>query len=398
MGLQFCIREVIVEFQKNSRAQLARLVCFVVIQVFLVLGISAGFSEEQPNPPAPELQIRPFREFGTGRADASLSAINPPDGLAFTGDGLLLATDAMNHRVQIFDPYSGEHIGSIGNAGLFEGEIVDILVLPDKGLLISDEKANQIYRFGRTAVSPAAFQSMGPPLLSGEGYKKLCGMACDSKGRIYVVDGITGQVCRYLPDFKPDSSWKFQSTRPDNGPFLNKAEGIAIDESTGTLFLSSDWDGMIRAFDLETGKWMGKSIGRKADTLTAKPLGQSVFSMSVEGLAIIDSYLLAVDEGEISASKNYYGHLLIFDLRSPVLYETDAEICRKRMTDGVVDGLVGWFGSYVSPDAVAVFPGSAKHPEPLIAVANQGSYLVQVYKWEDVKNEIAEARKKKRIP
>jgi len=373
-------------------------ICFGAIQVFLLLGISAGFSQEQYNPPAPELQARIFCKFGAGKADASLPAVNPPDGLAFTDDGLLLATDALNHRVQVFDPYSGKHLGSISDSGLFTGEVVDIAVLPDKGLLISDEKSNQIYRFKRTAVFPAAFQLVPPPLLSGEGYKRLCGMACDSKGRIYVVDGIAGQVRRYLPDFKPDPGWKFQSTRPDNGPILNKAEGIAIDESRGTLFLSSDWDGMVQAFDLETGRWTGKSIGRGVDVLVGKPIGQSVFSMSVEGLAIIDDYLLAVDEGEISGLKNYYGHLLIFDLRSPVLYETSREMCQKRMANGIADGLVGWFGSYVSPDGVAIFPGNPKHPEPLVAIANQGSYEVLVYKWEEIKNEITKAHKKGMAP
>ncbi len=368
-------------------------VCTLFIFLLVIFNPTSGFSEEQYNPPAPELQIHPFCKLGTGRADASSPAINPPDGLAFTEDGLLLATDAMNHRVQIFDPYSGEHLGSIGNPGLFKGEIVCIIVLPDQGLLISDEKANQVYRFKRTAVSPAAFQSMSQPLLSGEGYKKLCGMARDSKGRIYVVDGITGHVCRYLPDFKPDSSWKFQSRRPDNGLILNKAEGIAIDESRGMLFLSSEWDGMIHAFNLETGEWTGKSIGRGTDALTGKPLGQSVFFRSVEGLAIIDNYLLAVDEGEISKLKNCHGHLLVFDLRSPVLYETDAEKCRKRMADGFSDGLVGWFGSYASPDSVAIFPGSTEHPEPLIAVADQGSYLVQVYRWKEIQDALQKLRK-----
>jgi hypothetical protein len=373
-------------------------ICFGVTQICLILSLSAGFSEEQYKPPAPELQVNPFREFGTGKPDASLSAINPPDGLAFTEDGLLLATDAMNHRVQIFDPYSGEHLGAIGNQDLFTGEIVDIITLPDRGLLVSDEKANQIYRFKRTAVTPAAFQTIPPPLLSGEGFTKLCGMAYDSKGRTYVIDGITGGVRRYLPDFKPDPGWRFQATRPDNEPMLHRAEGVAIDESKGTIFLSSDWDGMILAFDLETGKWTGKSIGRRSDALTGKPVGQSVFSRSVEGLAIIDRYLLAVDEGEDNAAKSRYGHLLVFDLSSPALYETDAGMCRKRMSEGIVDGLVGWLGNYFSPDAVAVFPGSAKHPEALVAVANQGSYKVTVYKWADIKNEIEMLRKKGRNP
>ncbi len=355
-------------------------VCFGMMLLSRVLSISTSFAEEQYKPPASELQIHPFCIFGTGRADASLNAINPPDGLAFTKNGLLLATDAMNHRVQIFDPYSGKHLGSIGNSGVFEGEIVGILVLPDKGLLISDEKVNQVYRFEHTAISPVAFQPVPPPLLKGERFKRLCGMTSDSKGRIYIVDGITGQVRRYLPDFKPDPSWKFKTMRPDHKPFLNRAEGIAIYEPSGTIFLSSDRDGMICAFDLETGAWKGKTIGRKADALTGAPIDRSVFSRSVEGLAIMDGYLLAVDEGEISATRNFPGHLLIFDLRK------DA------------NDLVGWFGSYVSPDAVAVFPGSAKHPEPLIAVANQGAYEVLVYKWKEIKNEIVKARADTRIP
>ena len=368
----------------------------VIIPLFLILGIAVGFSEEQYQPPATKLQIPLFCQFGTGQADSSLAAINPPDGLAFTEDGLLLVTDTLNHRVQIFDPYSGKYVGSIGNANIFTGDVVDILVLPNNRLLISDEKANQVYQFKQTKVYPVIFQFIPPPLFSNQGYKKLCGMTCDSKGRVYIVDGITGQVHRYLPNFKLDSKWNFQSMRPDNKPILNKSEGIAIDEFTKTLFLCSDWDGMIQAFNLETGKWLGKSIGRGVDVLTGKPFGQSVFSMSVEGIAIIDNYLLAVDEGEISASKNFPGHLLIFDLRSTVLYETDRESCQKRMSKGIVDALVGWFGNYVSPDTVAVFPGNAKHPEPLVAIANQGSYEVLVYKWRDIKNEITKTQKKEK--
>jgi len=351
--------------------------------------------EEYCLPSAPELRVQPFRKFGTGKADASLFAINPPDGLAFTSEGLLLATDAMNHRLQIFDPYSGEHIGSIGDAGLFKGEIVNIIAMHDGGLLICDETANQIYRFKRTADLPVPFRPYGPPFFHGEGFKKLCGMACDSKERLYIVDGYLGEVRRYLPDFKPDSSWKFQRKRSDNEFILRRTEGIAIDESSGMLFLTSEWDGMIHAFKLETGQWLGKSIGRGTDAFTGKPLGQSVFSASVEGLAILDNYLLAVDEGQASPSMNHSGHLLIFDLRSPVLYETDADKCRARMAAGVADGLAGWMGLYQSPDSVAVFSGNAKHPEPLIAVADQGAYQVLVYFWKDVLAALQKAKKEK---
>ena len=344
-------------------------------------------SAELTSPPAPELQVKPFRTFGTGKADASVDAINPPDGLAFTKEGLLVATDAMNHRIQIFNPRTGEHMGHAGEANLITGVIVNVISLPDDTLLASDETANQAYFFEKAADAETGYRLSGKPLLKADGFTKLNGLACDSSKRIYAVNGKKGYVRRYLPDFKPDPAWKFQ---PDK-PVLNRSEGIAIDERSGTLFLTSEWEGIIYAFNLDTGQWLGKAIGRQADAL-GKPLGQSVFQRSVEGLAVMDDYLLAVDEGSDDLSANSTGHLLIFDLRSPALYETGAEQCRFRMKLGAAEGLAGWFGSYRSSDAVAVFSGNG-NTEAMVAVADQAAYRVLVYYWKDVKEALRQCKK-----
>ena len=209
-----------------------------------------------------------------------------------------------------------------------------------------------------------------------------------------MVDGSMGEVRRYLPDFKPDPAWKFQGRYPGGASILKRSEGIAIDEKTGTLFLTSEREGIIHAFKLETGQWMGKTIGCRTDVLTGKPLGKSVFQRSVEGLAIMGDYLLAIDEGQADSAVNQPGHLLIFYLRSPALYETGAEECRKRMESGVVDGLVGWFGYYRSPDGAAVFPGDG-NSEAMVAVADQGAYQILVYFWKDVLEALQKANKEK---
>ena len=386
-----------------KKKYLSPLECFFFVVLFLHSAgtlSSDNFSSREANftsaeqPPAPELQVKAFRTLGTGKADSSTAAINPPDGLAFTRNGLLVATDAMNHRIQIFNPCTGKHLGHAGDSGLITGLIINVISLPDDGLLVSDETANQAYRFKKATDDKVGYRLSSMPLFKEDGFMMLNGLACDAKKRIYVVDGLMGEVRRYLlPDFKPDPNWKFLAWSPDKKPVLNRSEGIAIDEKTGTLFATDEREGIIHAFSLETGQWLGKTIGRQADA-TGKPLGQSVFHRSVEGLAVMGDYLLAVDEGQADPAVNHPGHLLVFYLRSPALYKTGAEECRKRMESGVVDGLVGWFGYYRSPDGAAVFPGDG-NSEAMVAVADQGAYQILVYFWKDVLEALQKANKEK---
>ncbi|NCB09172.1 MAG: hypothetical protein EOM73_13530 [Bacteroidia bacterium] len=206
-----------------------------------------------------------------------------------------------------------------------------------------------------------------------------------------MVDGDTSEVRRYLPDWKPDASWNFQSRRNDGTLLLARSEGIAIDEKNGTLFLTSEREGLIYAFNLETGEWLGKTIGRQTDS-NGKPIGQSVFQRSVEGLAIIGDYLLAVDEG--NEEHRQIGHLLIFDLRSDKIYETGAEQCISRRNSGITAGLIGWLGRYNSPDAVAVFNGNGES-DAMVAIADQSAYQVLVYSWKDILYALNENKKNK---
>ena len=349
-------------------------------------------------PPAPELQVKPWRVLGTGKADGTPQSINPPDGLAFTADGLLLATDAKNHRVQIFDPMSGAHLGSFGGPDIFTGDVVAVAVAPDGSVAVSDEVANQAYVFKRNNRGNPLFTSAGPPILKDAGFRRLTGIAYDSAGRLYAIDALAGEVRRYLPGFALDPKWTIQGRRPDGGPMLNHADGIAVCEKIGTLFVASEWEGMVRAYDAETGRWLGKNIGRRCDPVSAKPIGKSVFSRSVEGLAILGDYLLAVDEGfdesRSDTNPNMPGRLLVFRLDDPELYQTDAESCRARMAAGKPAGLVGWLGDFLSPDGVAVFAGSSERPEPLVAVADQHHYRVVLYKGTELIRAIRSASAK----
>ena len=215
-------------------------------------------------------------------------------------------------------------------------------------------------------------------------FQRLTGIASDSVGRLYAIDGMAGEVRRYSQGFVLDPTWNFQSRRPNGKPMLHWADGIVIHEKTNTLFVASERDGMIRAYDCKTGHWLGKTIGRRSDPVSARPIGESVFSRSVEGLAILGDLLLAVDEGNDEARRLLPGRLMVFRLGDAVLYQTDAESCRARMAVGKAAGLIGWFGDFRSPDGVAIFAGSPGRPEPLLAVADQGRYRIVVYRGNDL--------------
>lgn len=328
---------------------------------------------------APELEVKPLCLLGTGKPNSSPDAISLPDGLAFTGQGLLIATDAANHCIRIFDPRAGKCLGAVGERAVIAGDLVNVVVLPGGEALSSDEVTNQVYRFEKDAVSAAGFRLNPNPLFKEENFLKLNGLAVDANGRIYAVDGARGEVRRYRSDFSRDPAWQFQNRRADNSAIIARSEGIAVDEKDRLLFLTDEWKGTIHAFDLETGRWTGKTIGRRLDASTGKPMGLSVFHPSVEGLAVLGDYLLAVDEGDDA----HPGRLLIFDLRSPDLYETGSEACLGRMSTGRVSGLVGVLGHYCSPDGVAVFSGTSGM-EAMVAVADQGNRRIVVYRWNDI--------------
>jgi len=364
--------------------------CRLAAVVLLATGATAlaAAPAERASPPAPELKVEPWRTFGTGKAEAAPQAVNPPDGVAFTSDGLLLATDARNHRVQIFDPIRGRHLGSFGDAKRFVGDVVSIAEAPDRSVVVSDEIANRANVFLRRDNGYPRYVSADRTLFGGQDWKRLTAIAFDSAGRFYAIDSLAGEVRRYLPDMMPDPKWNFERLRPDGGPMLNRADGIAIHEASGTVFVSSERDGVVRAFDLNTGRWLGKAIGRRCDPASGKPTGESVFSRSVEGLAVLGDYLLAVDEGfddcNAADDANMPGRLFVFQLDDPAVSETDAESCRRRMAAGKPAGLVGWLGRFSSPDGVAVFVGSPDRKEALVAVADQGHYRVEVYRVDDI--------------
>ncbi len=377
--------------------------------------------EKDPQREAWRINVEPYGIFGSGRPGKTAADFDKPDGVAFTPEGWLLATDAKNRRVQIWDVKTKAWVGEFGH-GIFGGEIVDIAVMPNGTVLVTDQTLNLAYAF--QPPKPGATDEKGKPLsapdyqfkgtrFGEQGFDKLGGIAVDSRGRTYAVDAHLNNVFRFTPDFKTDASWHFERSRADGSTYLHGCEGIAIDESSGQIFIASEKDAAIQVFDWETGVYKGKLIGTNKNEAGA-PAGKSVFSGSVEGLALAGGHLLAVDES--------VGHVQVFDIAKASAFNSDLvaygttgrkpslgykgffghsplvdfedktnKALQQQVKDGaVIPGQANPPGYFCSPDSIASYTDKATG-EAYIAIADQCNYRLAVYRWSDISKAISPA-------
>jgi hypothetical protein len=382
---------------------------------------SAHAAQEDPARAAWRIEVEPYAIFGSGRPGKGAADFDKPDGVAFTPSGWLLATDAKNRRVQIWDVKTKARLSEFGH-GVFGGEIVDIAVAPSGITLVTDQTLNLAYAFvpakpgtvvekGKT-LGPYDYQFKGTRF-GEQGFDKLGGIAIDSRGRIYAVDAHLNDVRRFNADGSVDPSWKFEKARSTGDTYLHGCEGIAIDEAKGNLFIASEKDAVIQVFDWETGKYNGKLLGAAVDA-SDKPAGQNVFSGSVEGLTIAGNYLFAVDES--------VGRIQIFDLSNPKTFNTDLagfaatrgarnggykgffghgplvdfedknnKTLQQQVKDGsIIPGQANPPGYFCSPDSIASYTDK-EGGEIYIAVADQCNYRLAVYRWSDINRAMSSA-------
>ena len=367
------------------------------------------------------IDVKPYLVLGSGHPGKAASDFDKPDGVAFTPDGLLLATDAKNRRVQIWNIKTGAHLGEFGHTE-FGGEIVDIAVAPDGTVLVTDQTLNLAYAFvppkpGETdekgrVLGPYEYQFKGTRF-GEQGFDKLGGIAIDSRGRIYVVDAHLNDVRRFNPDYTLDRSWRFDRTRAGGDTHLHGCEGIAIDEAANNLYIASEKDAVIEVFDWQTGAYRNKLIGADMGA-SGEPSGKHVFFGSVEGITIADHHLLAVDESA--------GHVQIFDLSrsdaannglpnyAPTLKnrsggykgffghkptvnfeDKNNKALQQQVKEGsIIPGQANPPGYFCSPDAIASYADRATG-EFYIAIADQCNYRLVVYRWTDIRQSLGSA-------
>jgi hypothetical protein len=330
------------------------------------------------------LTVQPYAKLGTGIEGFGESDINTPDGVIFNSKGNLLLTDAMNHRVQVYDVRGApRRLGQFGTPDIFHGEVVDLAEAPNGQVIVTDETAHVAYMFDpptgkeKGDLAFTDYKFTGTDMFTKEMIGKVGGVTTDSKGRIYTVDARKSLVKRYLGDGTPDPTFLFEKN--GGGQYLHGCEGVAVDEKRGNLYVASEQDSIVQVFSLEDGTYKNQMIGGHPDA--AHPgiqAGTRLFPAAVEGLWILDDYLLASDEADGGV-----GHVKIFDLREETAFDHGADDYAALKKDKKKSGYVGSFGSFCSPDSVTAFT-DATDGESYVAVADQCHYQVVVYKWSDI--------------
>jgi hypothetical protein len=375
-------------------------------------GGGAAEAEKDAERTAWRIEVAPYLALGSGRPGNAASDFDQPGGVTFSPSGLLFAADAGNRRVQVWDVKTGARLAEFGQQ-VFGGEVVDIASAPGNLILVADQTLNLAYAFAPP--QPGALDDKGQPLgpydyqfkgarFGGQGFRKLGGIAVDSRGRVYAVDAQSNDVLRFNPDGSPDQTWRFEKTRADGDAYLHGSQGIAIDEVGGNLFLASGKDAVIEVFDWETGAYKHRTVGAGKDA-SGRPAGKSVFFGSVRGLTVTQRHLLAVDESA--------GHIQIFDLARPEAFNTDLAgyaapqpartagyqgffghaplvdfedktntgLQQQVKAGSIIPGQANPPGYFCSPGSIASYTASG---ETYIAVADQCNYRLVVYRWSDI--------------
>lgn len=184
--------------------------------------------------------------FGTASSSPLNGDFDTPVGIAVDTDGNIYVAEIGNVRVQKLDS-SGNHIASIATSGSGDGQFTvpwDLDLGPDQNLAVSDVTANRVQKITTSGVFVTKFGSTG----SGDGqFNDPEGLAVDpSTGAIYVSSATRIQ--------KFDSSGNFLlkwgTSGSGEGQFTGTALGLAVD-AAGNVYAVDTGGRRVQKFDSE---------------------------------------------------------------------------------------------------------------------------------------------------
>ena len=158
-----------------------------------------------------------------------------PSGVAVSPDGSKLyvvdtgGVDSQNHKMYIFDAYTGEHLKSVGSRGTENGEFnlpLQAATAPDGTVYVVDGGNFRVQAFYPDGTFKMSYGAIGRR--SGQ-FSRPKGIAADKEGNTYVVDAAFGNFQIFNPQgqlllFVGDRGFKGLP-----GEYMLPA-GIAVDE------------------------------------------------------------------------------------------------------------------------------------------------------------------------
>ena len=314
--------------------------------------------------------IQPYLILG-GTQGKMIEQFDEPDAVAFMNDGRLLAGDTKNGRFKIYNLSERSlSIVSVGEPGTGDcqfdnsleiilangrkiyNEVQGIACNSEDEIFVVDQGNRRILVFDAKSICLKSRTIDLKPYLvrpdstKGTTYTSIQGLAVDEMDNLYLTDTGTRRIYKFRTDGTMDHEFQFQ-LQDDNGYILIDPESMVIQGRN--LFVADEGHQLIKVFDTMTGRFTGKVIGY-AD----------LFGRDVEGLAIYQDYLFAINE-EV-------GQVMIFDLKKENV-SLIGSFGKKGLTPG----------RFLSPDGLAV----SKDGQYLV-VADQGNFRLQVFQLQNI--------------
>ncbi|GAA1750192.1 hypothetical protein [Nostocoides vanveenii] len=203
-------------------------------------------------------------EFGNGVGSGPGQFQGDPRGITATATGsLIFVTDDGNRRVQVWGrgsdgTYTYRYaIGSPTTTVFTDPRGLDMT--PDGKLVVTDEWDYSLKEFTVTSTSAKQTRRLFGHAAGLPGANCPRGLAADKTGHLFTSDWWNQRIVRTSLTGASAMSWGKRGTRNDPGS-LNFAWGVAVQPSTGRVFVANRESHEITVFDNAAGnhKWLTK--------------------------------------------------------------------------------------------------------------------------------------------
>ncbi len=184
-----------------------------------------------------------------GSAGAGDGQLNSPFGIDLDSSGNIYIADGTNNRVQKFNSSGVYQLQFTAGLGSFATP-VGLATDTNDNIYVADNGNNRVQKFDTDGTFLLEWGTSG----SGNGqFSGISNIAVDNSNYIYVTDNSNNRVQRFTPDGTFVDTW--------GTSVLSSPEGIAVNNSNNTVYISENTDNTITVWTQGTGTFSQTATG-----------------------------------------------------------------------------------------------------------------------------------------